>query len=355
MTTRLPTVPSAVYCHALWRTGSTSIFNTFRADPRFMCFYEPLHEGLRTLTASKATQYDPADIQRMGHYGLAKPYFLEYCELVARRRGVPAFPAHLSYREFFDVSEAGQVDLKNYFDLLSDFARSRGKVPVFCLNRSWARIAAFRKMAPDAAHVFSLRAPQATWDSLRVRRSYFLAKLLYIFSEADPTTTQDAFPEIAELSLIERLRSNRTFKRKVAEISDARLAPLFWRAYSYALLNGVQYADFIVDLGNATPEQDDRIALGHYLAILPGTLSGETLIDRLRGLGRPQTECSQNTTNFFSSAQLECSGGHLESMKQDREALLAAACMAAPKLSTANRQVLSDVVSPRTIELRQCL
>lgn len=98
MTQPLPLLPGAIFCHAQWRTGSTAIFNAFRADLRFMCFYEPLHEGLRGMTASKAMRYDADDVRRMGHEGLSKPYFAEYCQLLEGRRGVPAFPARCSKR-----------------------------------------------------------------------------------------------------------------------------------------------------------------------------------------------------------------------------------------------------------------
>lgn len=59
-------MPEAIFCHAQWRTGSTAVFNTFRADSRFMCFYEPLHEGLRAMTVSKAMRFDADDVRRLG-------------------------------------------------------------------------------------------------------------------------------------------------------------------------------------------------------------------------------------------------------------------------------------------------
>lgn len=337
--------PAAIYCHALWRTGSTSLFNAFRSDSRFMCFYEPLHEGLRTLTPKKADHFDPEDVQRMGHNGLTRPYFQEYGDLVAHRRGVPNFPAHLSYGEFFDVSETGRTALKSYFRVLSDLAASAGKTPVFCLNRSWGRMATFRDIAPDAIHVFSLRNPHATWASLQKRRSYFFAKLLLISSKSDPLLMQREFPELSKLSLIEKLRTNRTFKRKVRDISDERIAPLFWQAYEAALLNGIHYADYILDLGHSDPTQDDRIALGQNLSALLDSSFGDSLSLRLRALARVQQPDANGLKPMdWPTSELAQRPTQVTGICSD--VLREAACRAAPKLSQPNREILADLVAP---------
>ncbi len=333
--------PAAIYCHALWRTGSTSLFNAFRADPRFMCFYEPLHEGLRTLTEKKAERFDADDVQRMGHNGLTQPYFHEYRNLVRHRRGVPAFPANLSYGEFFDVSAAARAELVSYFSVLSDLARSHGKTPVFCLNRSWGRMRTFREISPDAIHVFSLRDPQATWTSFQKRRSYFFAKLLLIYSKSDPAMMQQAFPEFSNLSLIEKLRTDRTFKRKVRDISDERIAPLFWQTYASTLINGVLNTDYIIDLGHSDATQDDRIVLAHYLSVHSDTTSSEPLMSRFRSLadGRQPTDnkggpLARPSAPFPAPLANDC-------------VLREAACRVAPKLSQPNREILAGLIAPQ--------
>ncbi|WOF73688.1 hypothetical protein QMT40_001323 [Parvibaculaceae bacterium PLY_AMNH_Bact1] len=344
MTRPLLPLPAAVFCHAQWRTGSTAIFTAFRADPRFMCFYEPLHEGLRTMTKCKAMRYDPDDVRRMGHEGLTKPYFFEYCELLAPRHGAPAFPAHLSYGEFFEVSMTGLSELRAYFQLLAEFARSKDKIPVFCLNRSWGRMRTFRDLLPKSVHIFSLRNPCATWESQKARRSYFFAKLLYIYSMSEPEGTNEAFPEIADLSFFERVRTERTFKRKIAEISDDRIKPLFWQAYANALANGVLHADFILDLDQTNPGTDDRLALGHYLARLPGHPKDNDLLSHLRTLARePHLHGECRTPMQFVHASWQ----GIEAPALDREELLASACQMAPKLSAANRDILSRLVVRR--------
>lgn len=334
-------VPAAIYCHALWRTGSTSLFNAFRADPRFMCFYEPLHEGLRTLTEKKADRFDPEDVQRMGHNGLTQPYFHEYRDLVRHRRGVPAFPAHLSYGDFFNVSAAARAELESYFRVLSDLAWSQGKVPVFCLNRSWGRMRAFKEIAPDAIHVFSLRDPQATWASFQKRRSYFFAKLLLICSKSDPGLMQRAFPEFSNLSLIEKLRTDRTFKRKVRGISDERIAPLFWHSYASALVNGVLNADYIIDLEHFDAIQDDRIVLAHDLSALSCPPSSEPLKSRLCSLA------DSHKSNHINSKTLANPPVSRPTSPVPADVLCEAACRAAPKLSLPNRKILAGLIAPQ--------
>lgn len=342
----LPTMPEAIFCHAQWRTGSTAVFNTFRADSRFMCFYEPLHEGLRAMTVSKAMRFDADDVRRLGHEGLSKPYFAEYCELLEGRRGVPAFPARCSYEAFFDVSSSACQELQAYFQLLADFARSKDKIPVFCLNRSWGRIAVFRDLLPESIHIFSLRNPGATWESQKARRSYFFAKLLYIYSKSEPARTKEEFPEISDLSLFQRIRAERTFKRKIAQISNDRIEPLFWQAYATALVNGVLHADFVMDLDQTNPGNDDRLALGQFLALLPGGLSFEDLPSRLQALNpmlnRAHLDSARHCPNHFGRAPWHS----IKSPAHNIEVFQAAACRTAPKLSAANRDILSRLIAP---------
>lgn len=350
MTHPLPPVPGAIFCHAQWRTGSTAIFNAFRADPRFMCFYEPLHEGLRKMTASKAMRYDADDVRRMGHEGLSKPYFAEYCELLEGCSGVPAFPTRLSYDEFFDVSASARQELQAYFQVLADFARSKDKTPVFCLNRSWGRIAVFRELLPKSIHLFSLRNPGATWASQKTRRSYFLAKLLYIYSMSEPVRLKEEFPEISDLSLLQRIRIERTFKRKIAEISDERIEPLFWQAYATALLNGVLHADFVVDLDQTNPGNDDRLALGQYLALLPGCLSFGGFPSRLRALAPTLNRGHLSGERCLPVKLLQAPWHSIKRPMQNNEALQVSACQVAPKLSAANRDILSRLIAPEQDE-----
>eukprot|EP00439_Symbiodinium_sp_Y106_P089240 s1_g1776.t1 len=344
MTRPLPALPAAVFCHSQWRTGSTALFNAFRADPRFLCFYEPLHEGLRTMTRRKAGRFDPSDIRRMGHGGLSKPYFAEYLPLLGRRRGVPAFPTHLVYKEFFDVGVPGRAELTRYFNLLSDCARSQGKVPVFCLNRSWGRIEAFRTMFPDGVHVYSLRGPTETWHSQQARRSYFFARLLYIFSQADPTRFGSAFPELADLSILERLRIASTFKQKIAHIADDRIAPLFWQAYACALLNGVLYADFILDLSPTASKRDDREAMGQYFARLPTFCEGLPLLQNLEAMTQSAPAASSHRPSALSQLRRPDPFGPLAQLLRNRDMLRQSACSAGPKLALANRKILGSLL-----------
>jgi hypothetical protein len=355
MTHPLPPVPGAIFCHAQWRTGSTAIFTAFRADPRFMCFYEPLHEVLRTMTANKAMRYDADDVRRMGHEGLSKPYFAEYCELLEGRRGIPAFPAQCSYAAFFDVSASVRQELQAYFQLLADFARSKDKIPVFCLNRSWGRIAVFRELLPKSIHLFSLRNPCATWASQKARRNYFFAKLLYIYSRSEPVRAKEEFPEVADLSLLQRIRIERTFKRKIAEISDERIEPLFWKAYATALLNGVLHADFIVDLDQTNPGNDDRLALGRYLGLLPGCKSFEGLPSQLRALAPTLNRGHLSGERRLPVKFLQTPWHSIKRPMQNIEALQVSACHVAPKLSAANRDILSRLIAPEQNEQKRSL
>ncbi len=205
----------------------------------------------------------------------------------------------------------------------------------------------FRDMFPQSAHVFSLRDPQKTWESQKARRNYFFAKLLYLFSEAQPNRMRHLFPELADLTLFERLRVNRTFKRKISHISDDRVAPLFWEAYAGALLNGVLYADFILDLALPEVGHDDRLALGQYLDHLPARGEGASIDHGLKALTQWTPAARPNGTNTLSYCRTPSLDGQTAKLLRNRHRLRQAACMAGPKLAAANREILSNLVSER--------
>lgn len=236
-----------------------------------MCFYEPLHEGIQNLTQKKVTTIDRDHARHIGHPGLNQPYFAEYAPLISKRRGIKEFPARLSYNEFFGLTESGAELAFRYLEKLSALAASQNKIPVFCFNRSWGRIHSIKELMPDAVHVFSLRNPCATLASFQTRRSYFFAKLLMIFAKSHLKMIAEYFPEVASLSLLDRLRLNKTFKAATAQISDERFASLFWLAYAIGMTNGLAHADFVIDLGHDDPNLDDRFKLADRLAPSPET------------------------------------------------------------------------------------
>ena len=240
-----------------------------------MCFYEPFHEGIQNLTQKKIAAIDHEHARKLGHHGLNRPYFAEYAPLVSKRRGIKGFPARLSYDEFFGLSQNGAELAFSYFEKLSALAASHEKIPVFCFNRSWGRIHSIKKLMPHAVHVFSLREPSATLASFQTRRTYFFAKLLMIFSKSHPEMIAEFFPEVANLSLLARLRLNKTFKSAVSQISDERFTSLFWSSYAIGMKNGLIHSDFVIDLGHSDPHLDDRLRLVDHLAPSHGA-SGTT-------------------------------------------------------------------------------
>lgn len=256
---------SSVFIHSFWRSGSTALFSALRTAPGLMCFYEPLHEGLAHLTSRKTRTLDTSIIHAMGHAGLDSPYFAEYDPLIRRGRGVGGFPAQLSYGDFFQMTPESEQQLRRYFLVLAHHARARGKVPVFCLNRSWGRMESFKRIAPDALHVFSLREAQLTSRSILLKKSYFCARLLRAFDLAQPAVIQATYPDLASC-WSKRLRPDRFFKQVARSLDDTELAPLVHFAHSLSLLNGFAHADYVVDLSQQAPFQDDRLALTKALA-----------------------------------------------------------------------------------------
>ncbi|MEQ9520004.1 MAG: hypothetical protein RLN89_11260 [Parvibaculum sp.] len=286
----ISTQAPCLFLHSFWRSGSTALFNAFLSVPGFLCYYEPLHEGLARLTPAKARSHDSASAQAMGHYALSTPYFSEYEPMVVGRRGVAHYPAELAYGEFFLLTEEGEAGLRRYFLALARHAWSQGRIPVFCLNRSWGRIAAIKALMPGALHIYSLRQAHLTIGSILARKSYFGAKLLQIFDLAQPEMMQAIYPALRP-SLTKRFRTEHFYKRVACGAAPEALAPLVALAHGLSMVNGLAHADYVLDLSERAHFRDDRQFLVDRVANFMGQEAARRLRDALLALPELNPHC----------------------------------------------------------------
>src|SRR5690242_32732 len=78
-----------IFIHSSWRVSHTWFWLKFRRQPSTLCFYEPFHEGLASLTRTEAQISAPQGWDS-GH-PRAEPYFLEFLPLIRRAGGVRLF------------------------------------------------------------------------------------------------------------------------------------------------------------------------------------------------------------------------------------------------------------------------
>lgn len=92
--------PQPIFIHALFRTGSTYMFEVFRRlGSQYMCFQEPLHEIALHAKTDTAILNDPQDTQKanvLRHPPLSRSYFSELYEVA------DACLPHLQERDIYD-------------------------------------------------------------------------------------------------------------------------------------------------------------------------------------------------------------------------------------------------------------
>jgi hypothetical protein len=153
-----------VFIHSLFRTSSTYIWNKFRRNPKNLCYYEPFHHVLATLTTSNVKFALTSNFIAAGHPPLKKHYLFEYESLLRKdREGIPYFKKEFSYDHFCQFGEDEYPEQKQYLDFLIQQAGDR--VPVLQFNRTALRSAWFKAHYPQSLNIYLCRNPRDQWQS----------------------------------------------------------------------------------------------------------------------------------------------------------------------------------------------
>ena len=155
-----------IFVHAMFRTGSTYIWNKFRRLPRYVCYYEPFHQLLSGITPKNIKNTLTQDFKAAGHPELAKYYLYEYEALVKENEpGVPFFRKELSFDWFCLPAGEPNPYQKRYVDFLIQAAGD--KIPLFKFNRTALRSGWFKSFYPGSLNVYLHRNPREQWQSYR--------------------------------------------------------------------------------------------------------------------------------------------------------------------------------------------
>ncbi len=147
-----------IFIHSLFRTGSTYVWNKFRLQERYHCYYEPFHQIMADLDTQNTSPLsgDLSVTKLMRHPGLNRDYLAEYQGLCKEgQKGLPYFKKSFSYDNF--CNNDVNPDQKKYVDFLIENAG--GKIPLLQFNRSSLRIQWFKKYYPSDLHIYLVRNP----------------------------------------------------------------------------------------------------------------------------------------------------------------------------------------------------
>lgn len=117
-----------------FRTGSTFVFSSLRADSRLRCYYEPYHPMMADYLAPEREGKPDADAAFLGHT-IDGDYFAEYrsLDLQQMRSYLKIDERPTAYPVLAGTSDG--EDIKGYIDFLIDTAIDAGKIPFLQCNR----------------------------------------------------------------------------------------------------------------------------------------------------------------------------------------------------------------------------
>ncbi len=130
-----------IFIHSSWRVSHTWFWLKFRHEPSTICFYEPFHEGLATVTRSEAGTVAPESWDSGHPHG--QPYLLEFVPLIRNASGVRLFAPEIPYQWFIPIKGfAGHLRPQEakYLALLVRHANRLNRTPVFGFCRSLGRL-----------------------------------------------------------------------------------------------------------------------------------------------------------------------------------------------------------------------
>lgn len=175
-----------IFIHALFRTGSTYIFEVFRRlGHRYTCFQEPLHEIALHAKTDAAILDDPQDagkVAALRHPPLSRSYFSELYEVA------DSCLPRLHESDIYDGYFGTETDARGieYWQSLVDNASGR---PVIQECRSAGRIAAIRQRL-GGYHVYLWRNPWDQWWSYQVSPYFDLTTQLIFNAPNRPRLVQ---------------------------------------------------------------------------------------------------------------------------------------------------------------------
>jgi tetratricopeptide (TPR) repeat protein len=275
-----------IFIHSSWRVSHTWFWLKFRHEPSTICFYEPFHEGLATVTRSDALAVAPESWDS-GHPH-AQPYLLEFVPLIRNASGVRLFVPEIAYQWFIPIKGfAGHLrpEEAKYLALLVRHANRRQKIPVFGFCRSLGRLLAIKSQFPGF-HIFQYRNPWTQWMSFlyhkNERNRYFIEKILTLMlSAGDPFFSAIINRYLMHsIARADRCRiagycksdnSSQEIGKEFAELlSEHQLFSIHMAFHTYLYMCARLSADLVVDASKLARNRDYQLLVHHQIASVTG-------------------------------------------------------------------------------------
>jgi hypothetical protein len=270
-----------IFIHASWRTSSTWFWLKFRGQSATLCYYEPFHEDLATLTHARAHSLGPGSWKTgASRHPRSSPYFLEFRPLIRRSGGVRLYRPEIAYQWFMpEGGIAGNLRPQElrYVGLLLRHAGRREKIPVFGFTRSLGRLAALKRHF-GGTHIFLYRNLWTQWAAYvgqsAAGNRYFLETMLRVMLQA-----QDRFFAAAiNPYLVRAVACGLPAPCGKADLaawlldtmSEAELFGLFMALHLYLYIAAQARADLAIDATRLARDRPYRETIANRLSVQTG-------------------------------------------------------------------------------------
>ena len=255
-----------IFIHSLFRTGSTYLWNKFRQNDNFYCYYEPFHPSLQDVTLYNIENILTKDYKAVHHPALSTYYLYEYRKILTpEHRGLPYFKKSFSFDEFCHNAE--NQDAQKYINHL--IKNGGEKIPVFQFNRSAGRTRWFVENFPDALNIYLVRNPGHQWQSYwelfnRTKfETFFVMDLLTASLNAG---TGPFLPLSKHLPLftfnIDKYEKEENFYRVALHCySDVEKYLIFYYIWFWTLIENVIHADVCININRLSSDSEYRSAV----------------------------------------------------------------------------------------------
>lgn len=237
----MPAVAEPIFIQALWRSGSTYLWNKFRERPEIHGYFEPLHESLFCKTREKLLEDYQRASKKFEHHSVGYNYYDEFN--IRAEGGVEHFQRRFTLERFALAHDEEDVELARYIESLIEQANDNGQCAVMQFNRGILR-ANWMKERFNGTHIYLNR------------KGYYLPTYLAIigqnaehpiFAEAAKhygLTPYDHSEISDKKKFMETLRHYSRAMRSLTEQDKRDVVGLFW---FLGLAEATNYADIIID------------------------------------------------------------------------------------------------------------
>jgi glycosyltransferase involved in cell wall biosynthesis/bacterioferritin (cytochrome b1) len=232
----------------MFRAGSTYLFNKFRVNDCFECFYEPLHQDLIKLRKNNIDTFwgfDPSSevTKKQNHPSLQQAHFKEYQKRFKNDKEIfPFFEKSYSFDEYDNIKSE---NFKKYIDTLVNVEKQ--KTPVLQFNRTTLRIDWFKDNYKNSVNVYLLRNPREQFESYLKRSGYIfeVMNLLIIKNCKIFSTLMDKF-NIPTYENDNFDKEYNYYAKVTKNLSIVQKYEIFYAIWTESLKHALKYADKII-------------------------------------------------------------------------------------------------------------